>query len=104
MTRGGKRHTEGGRLGLRDILYMAAVSASRWNPELREFHERLIKAGKAYKVAIVAVMRKLIVMPDSLLRDRRKWTPGPPIRHPERRDSGRATVPCEPVSAGAACG
>jgi len=100
----GARHTVGGRRRLREILYMAAVSASRWNPELREFHERLIRAGKAYRVAIVAVMRKLIVMLNSLLRDRRKWTPKAPIRFPERRDSGRATVPREPVPAGAACG
>jgi len=89
-------------------MYMAAMTASRWNPELRDFHDRLIKAGKPHKVAIVAVMRKLTVMPDALLRDHRTWTPEPPTRHsvrcPVRSDSGRAAARRKRRPARAACG
>jgi len=50
------------------------------DPELREVYKRLTEAGKAHKVAIVAVMRKMIVMINALLRDRREWTPATPSR------------------------
>jgi len=104
----GARHTCGGRRRLRDMMYMAAMTASRWNPELQDFHDRLIKAGMSHKVAIVAVMRKLIVMLNALLRDHRTWTPEPPVRHPVRRparsDSGRVAARRKRRPARAACG
>ncbi len=57
----GKRHIQGGRSQVRRSLHMAAVVASRHNSELKKFYDRLIEAGKPFKVAIVAVTRKLLV-------------------------------------------
>lgn len=57
----GKRTIYGGRLSMRCALYMAAISASRFNPILKTFYQRLIAAGKPFKVAITAVMRKLLI-------------------------------------------
>ena len=66
----GTRHIRGGRRS--DVLYMAALSASRHNPEMKLVYERL--AGKDHKVALVAVMRHLIALANALLRDRRCWS------------------------------
>lgn len=71
--RQGTRHIAGGRKRLRGTLYMAAIVASRHNPILRDFHQRLRDAGKPPKVAIVAVMRKLIVILNAILRTRQPW-------------------------------
>ena len=70
----GYRRTGGGRKGVRTALYMAALTGMRFNPELRRLHERLAKeAGKPFKVALVAVMRKLFVRMDAVAaRARRK--------------------------------
>lgn len=57
----GKRHIQGGRSQVRRSLHMAAVVASSHNPELKKFYDRLMQAGKPFKVAIVAVTRKLLV-------------------------------------------
>ena len=57
---------------------MAALSAIRFNPQLKIKYETLIKAGKPAKVALVAVMRKLIILANALIRDNRKWTPKAP--------------------------
>ena len=65
---------QGGRAAVRNNLYMAAVSASRWNPVLRQFYQRLLKRGKKDKVALIAVLRRsscsqtLCSSPDSLER------------------------------------
>lgn len=64
----------GGRKAIRDILYMAAVSAAMHNPALREVYTRLRAKGKPAKVALVAVMRKLIVMLNTMLRHNEPWT------------------------------
>lgn len=69
------RHIRGGRKEVRNVLYMAALSASRYNPVLREFKQRLAKSGKRAKVILVAVARKLVVMANAVLRDRRRWNP-----------------------------
>jgi len=53
----GRRCIWGGRANVRQVLYMAAMSASNWNPGLKAFHDRLEAAGKKPKVTIVAVMR-----------------------------------------------
>jgi transposase len=65
----GPRHISGGRAKARRALYMAALSASRHNPILRAFHQRLISRGKPFKVALTAVMRKLIILLNRLIRE-----------------------------------
>ncbi len=72
-SRKGGRHVSGGRRRPRDVLYMAATAACVFNPEMAEFHSRLKERGKPHKVAVSAVMRKLIVTANALLRDRRMW-------------------------------
>ena len=62
----GTSRIRGGRQHVRNVMYMAALSAVRWNPDLREFYERLRAAGKHFKVAIVAVMRKLVTLLNAL--------------------------------------
>ena len=69
----GGRHISGGRRRPRDVLYMAAMAACRYNPDMNEMRERLVARGKCHKVVLVAVMRKLIVTANALLRDRRAW-------------------------------
>jgi transposase len=71
----GLRHISGGRASPRRALYWAALSASRCNPEFRAFYKRLVDSGKKPKVALTAIMRKLIVMANSLLKDDRLWAP-----------------------------
>lgn len=74
----GQRHVRGGRPHLRRPLYMAALSAIRFNPDLRQFHQRLKDNGKPPKVAITAIMRKLLVLANSLIAHNRQWTPVAP--------------------------
>ena len=69
----GGRHVTGGRRRPRDVLYMAAMAACMHNAEMAEFHGRLVERGKPHRVAVTAVMRKLIVTANVLLRDRRMW-------------------------------
>lgn len=69
----GRRSVWGGRAEVRTALYMAALSAVRYNPALRAFHTRLRAAGKAKKVAIVACMRKLLTILNAMLRDGAHW-------------------------------
>lgn len=70
-----KRQTWGGRAQLRGALYMAILSGVRYNPVLREFYERLTAKGKTAKVAMVACMRKLLVMMNAMIRDNAEWAP-----------------------------
>jgi transposase len=60
---------------VRTGLYWAAVTAARCNPGLKAFYERLRGVGKIGKVAITAVMRKLVVLANTLLREDRLWQP-----------------------------
>ena len=69
----GGRHVAGGRRRPRDVLYMAAMSACMFNPDMKELYGRLKERGKPHKVAVTAVMRKLIVTANALLRDGRMW-------------------------------
>jgi len=71
----GKRRIYGGRTELRNVLYMATLSAIRHNPVIRAFHDRLIGKGKLPKVAIVACMRKLLVILNAMVRDNAPWDP-----------------------------
>jgi len=70
-----KRVTWGGRAVVRAPLYMAALVATRHNPIIRTTYERLLAAGKAKKLALVACMRKLLVILNAIVRDRRPWLP-----------------------------
>jgi transposase len=63
----------GGRAAVRNVIYMAAVTASRHNPVLKPFYDRLIAAGKPIKVALVAVMRRLIVFANAVLKSGQPW-------------------------------
>jgi transposase len=70
----GHRRIWGGRAEVRSVLYMAALSAIRWNPVIREFYQRLLGRGKAKKAALVASARKLLVILNAILRDQRPWS------------------------------
>lgn len=65
----GQRHISGGRSQVRSVLYMAALVASRHNPVLRLLYLRLLAAGKAKKLALTALMRKLVVLANHLLKN-----------------------------------
>jgi transposase len=69
----GGRSIWGGRASVRAALYMAALSARRHNPAIRSFYERLLAAGKRRKVALVACMRKLLTILNSMMRNSRRW-------------------------------
>jgi transposase len=70
----GKSFIQGGRANLRQAIYMPALVAIRFNPPLKAKYLALRAAGKPAKVAIVAIMRKLVIIANALLRDNRKWT------------------------------
>lgn len=69
----GKRRIFGGRVSVRCVLYMAALSAAKTNPVISTFYERLVAKGKAKKVALTACMRKLLVMLNAMIRDMQPW-------------------------------
>jgi transposase len=69
----GKSFIGGGRASVRAALFMAAMTAMRWNPTLRTFHHRLRAAGKPKMVALIAVARKLLTILNAILRDKTKW-------------------------------
>jgi transposase len=71
----GRRSIWGGRAEIRSVLYMATVAAIRSNPVIRAFHERLVKAGKAPKVAITACMRKMLTILNAMLKNQTPWHP-----------------------------
>jgi transposase len=74
----GQRSIRGGRARVREALYMAALSAMTHHPEYSVKYDAMIKAGKLAKVALVAIMRKLLILANALLRDKRKWTAARP--------------------------
>lgn len=74
-TKKGKRAVWGGRASIRSALYMAALSARKYNPAIQVFYDRLIAKGKAKKVALVACMRKLVIIANAILRDKIEWYP-----------------------------
>jgi transposase len=71
--RSGTRAIAGGRADVRNVLYMAALSVRKYCPPLREFYERLIAKGKKPKVALVALMRRLLGILNALVRDDVLW-------------------------------
>ena len=74
----GQRRIDGGRRIVRTACYMPALHAVRANPSLKAFYRRLVDAGKLKKVALTAVMRKLIVLANALLKADRVWSLTPP--------------------------
>lgn len=69
----GQRRVWGGRRQVRNVLYMATLSAIRFNPVIKRFYIRLIDSGKKPKVAIVACMRKLLTILNAMVRDQTHW-------------------------------
>jgi transposase len=69
----GRRSVWGGRARIREALYMGALIASRHNPHIKMFYERLVASGKPKKVALVACMRKLLVILNAVMRARTPW-------------------------------
>jgi len=72
-TRRGHRSVWGGRAEVRGVLYMATVAAVRFNPALKGMYERLVAAGKAKKVALIACARKLLSVLNAVARDGKRW-------------------------------
>lgn len=70
----GKRFIRGGRASLRQALYMPALVAVRFNADLKAKYDALRTAGKPPKVALTAVMRKLVILANALIRDGRTWS------------------------------
>jgi transposase len=76
----GKRTVWGGRARVRAALYMAALTATRYNPIIKAFYHRLCGAGKARKVALTACMRKLLIILNSMVKHQQTWAPN--VQHP----------------------
>ena len=70
----GRRTVWGGRASVRTVLYMAALVAKRHNPVIKAFYNRLIAAGKAKKVALVACMHKLLTILNAMLKHNKRWS------------------------------
>jgi transposase len=71
----GRRSIWGGRASVRSVLYMAALTARRCNPVIRQFAKRLEAKGKLFKVVITACMRKLLVIINTMVKNSTHWTP-----------------------------
>ncbi len=73
----GRAFIRGGRAGLRRALHMPALVATRFNPDLKAKYHQLKADGKPSKVALTAIMRKLIVLANALIKANRNWSPKP---------------------------
>jgi transposase len=71
----GRRHIAGGRAGVRQVLYMATLSAVRCNPALRDYYQRLLGRGVEPKAALIAVLRKMLTILNAMVRDNTPWRP-----------------------------
>ena len=69
----GKRSIHGGRRLVRRAMYMATIVAIRWNDRIKLFYQRLCAQGKPKKVAIIACMRKLLTILNSMVKNKQKW-------------------------------
>jgi transposase len=72
-TRRGARHIRGGRAKVRVVLYMATLTATRFNPVIKAFYQRLLAKGKSQKVALTAAMRKLLVILNAMVKAKMPW-------------------------------
>lgn len=73
----GKRRTNGGRSAVRKVLYMATLAATRFNPQIKAFYQRLLAHGKEKKVALTAAMRKLLTILNTLIKTDQLWRTDP---------------------------
>jgi transposase len=73
--RTGKAFVSGGRVNVRQALYMPALVAARFNPDLKDKYQDFTARGKPPKVALTAIMRKLVILANALIRDDREWSP-----------------------------
>lgn len=71
--RSGARHIRGGRTAVRAVLYMATLTATRCNPVIKAFYQRLLARGKIHKVALTAAMRKLLVILNTIVKTQTPW-------------------------------
>jgi transposase len=71
--RSGARHIRGGRAEVRAVLYMATLTATRYNPVIKAFYQRLLGRGKAQKVALTAAMRKLLIILNAMVKTQTLW-------------------------------
>lgn len=71
----GKRFCRGGRNSVRRVLYMATLNATRFNPVIKKFYQRLVAQGKPKKVALIACARKLLITLNAMVRDDSPWLP-----------------------------
>jgi len=69
----GKRTIWGGRSQVRSVLYMATLSAVRHNPAIKVFYDRLVNKGKPKKTALVACMRKIVTIANSMIKNNEDW-------------------------------
>ena len=69
----GKRRIRGGRAHSRTALFLSAMVATRYNPDIKRFYERLLQAGKHKKVALTACIRKIVTALNAMLRDDKPW-------------------------------
>ena len=74
-TQRGQRHIQGGRQSVRNILYMATLTARTYNPLIKAMAERLTKAGKPFKVMMTACLRKLLTLLNTMVRNKEAWRP-----------------------------
>ena len=71
----GKRSISGGRARVRSSLFMCALSAIRYNSVIKDFYQRLVRAGKPGKVAMTACMRKMLTILNAMMKHRQTWSP-----------------------------
>jgi transposase len=71
----GERRCRGGRQRVRSVLYMAAITAIRCNPQIKAFAQRLRQAGKKFKVVVIACIRKMLVILNSMVKHNQPWNP-----------------------------
>lgn len=69
----GEAHIRGGRIEVRTVLYMATLSATRYNPTIKDFYQRLLAQGKKKKVALTACMHKLLTILNAIVRHQEEW-------------------------------
>lgn len=69
----GEAHIRGGRIEVRTVLYMATLSATRYNPTIKDFYQRLLARGKKKKVALTACMHKLLTILNAIVRHQEEW-------------------------------
>jgi transposase len=72
-SRRGTRHIRGGRADVRAVLYMARLTATRFNPTIKAFYQRLLAKGKPQKVALTAAMRKLLIILNTMVKTKTPW-------------------------------